>query len=115
MENFQFYAANLYSLDCEKTAQLYSKLFSFSIVSISKNHAELQTKNGFSIFIDMPSLHCKVSRGTISFSVSNLDFQKMNLEPLQLESYYEKENYASFLDEYYNRVWIFEKRSGSLV
>ncbi len=110
MENFQFYAANLYSLDCEKTALLYSKLFSLSPVSISKNHSELHSPEGFSIFIDMPSVHCNVTPGTISFSISNLDLQKINLEPLKLESYYEKENYASFLDEYQNRVWVFEKK-----
>ncbi len=110
MENFQFYATNLYSLDCEKTALLYSKLFSFSIVSISKKHSELRTNTGFTIFIDMPSVHCNVSPGTISFSVLDLDLAKINLEPLKLESYYEKGNYASFLDEYQNRVWIFEKK-----
>lgn len=110
MNKIQFYAANLLSLDCENTARQYVKLFSFSIVSISKNHAELKTQTGFSIFVDCPSLHCPVSPGTMSFTVPEWNLDTLNLDPLKLESFHKKEKYASFLDEYANRIWIFEKK-----
>ena len=110
MKDLQFYAANLYSLDCERTAVLYQRLFSLSILSSSKNHAELRSSNGFSIFIDKPSIHCNVTPGTKSFCVSELNESSFDLDPLSLESFHEKEKYASFLDEYQNRIWIFEKK-----
>jgi hypothetical protein len=109
MEKFNFYAANILSEDCEKTASIYSRLFSLEIVCAKKNHAELKSSAGFSIFIDKPSNECNVSPGTISFSLPVFNLDKINLAPLVLESYYKKENYASFLDEYQNRVWVFEK------
>lgn len=109
MENFYFYAANILSEDCEKSATLYSRLFSLEILYAKKNHAELKSSNGFSLFIDKPSLECKVSPGSISFSIPCFNLEKINLAPMVLESYYEKGNYASFLDEYQNRIWIFEK------
>ena len=110
MKDLQFYAANLYSLDCEKTALLYARLFSLSIVASSKNHAELRSTNGFSIFIDKPSIHCNVTPGTLSFCVLELNESSFDLDPLSLESFHEKEKYASFLDEYQIRIWIFEKK-----
>ena len=110
MEKFNFYAANILSEDCEKSASIYSRLFLLEIVYAKKNHAELKSSAGFSIFIDKPSNECNVSPGTISFSIPNFEIEELNLEPLVLESFFKKENYASFLDEYKNRVWVFEKR-----
>lgn len=109
MQNFQLYAANLFSLDCEKSALLYSKLFSLSIRSAKVHHAELQSDTGLAIFIDKPSDTCKVSPGSISFVVPELNLSEMNLEPLNFESYDEKGKYAAFLDEYSNRIWVFAK------
>ena len=110
MENFYFYAANILSEDCEKSSSIYSTLFSLKILNVKKNHAELKSQSGFSLFIDKPSTECKVIPGTISFSIPSLNLEKINLSPLVLESYFKKENYASFLDEYKNRIWIFERK-----
>ena len=109
MQTFQFYAANLFSLDCEKSALLYSRLFSFSIWSKTQNHAELRSDSGFVLFIDKPSLYCNVTQGTISFTVPELNLKEINLDPLKLESYNEKNMYVSFLDEYSNRIWVFKR------
>lgn len=110
MESLNFYAANLLSFDCEKSAILYSTLFSFSIVSLSKNHSELRSSSGFCIFFSKPSIHCNIAPGSISFSVKDLDLDKLNLEPLQLEFYHDKEKYISYLDEYSNRIWVFQEK-----
>lgn len=109
MQTFQFYAANLFSLDCEKSAYLYSKLFSLSISYSSKNHAELLSESGFSIFLNKPSKSCNVSPGSISFLVSESQFKNINLEPLILETVHLENRYASYLDEYSNRIWVFVK------
>jgi hypothetical protein len=37
MEKFNFYAANILSEDCEKTASIYSRLFSLEIVCAKKS------------------------------------------------------------------------------
>ncbi|HMV43929.1 MAG TPA: hypothetical protein PK079_01385 [Leptospiraceae bacterium] len=109
MNAFQFYGANLYSLDCIKTAKIYKDLFSLSILVASENHAELKTESGITVFIDRPSVHCFVTPGTVTFTVPSLDVDNLDLSPLVLESYFEKGRYASYLDEYKNRIWIVEK------
>lgn len=109
MSLYQFYGANLFSLDCEKSALVYSENFPLKIISKSKNHAELKTENGISIFLDKPSEHCNVSSGTITFTVSKLRIDEIHLSSFKLEFHSEKNKYASFLDEYKNRVWIFER------
>ena len=110
MNSFPLHAANLLSEDCRKSAEIFSRLFDLKIRVAKINHAELESDLGLYLFLDKPSVHCPISPGSISFSVSFLNIKEINLEPFVLESYYEKENYASFLDEYKNRIWIFERK-----
>jgi len=110
MNAFTFHAANLLSEDCQKSAEIYSRLFDLKILKAKVNHAELESKSGLFLFLDKPSVFCPISPGSISFSVPTFKVYEINLEPLQLESYFEKQNYASFLDEYKNRIWIFERK-----
>lgn len=97
------------SEDCIESAELFSKLFQLKILNSKINHAELQSDSGLFLFINKPSIQCPVNPGSISFYISSLNVDRLDLEPLLLESYNEKENYASFLDKYQNRIWIFEK------
>lgn len=110
MYPFHFHAANLLSENCIESAELFSKLFGFKILKVKMNHAELESVPGFHLFFNKPSSHCPVNPGSISFSLPTFNIKEINLKPLELESYFEKENYASFLDSYKNRIWIFERK-----
>jgi hypothetical protein len=98
------------SEDCKSSANLYNKIFQFTIINSSENHSELMVSANNSLFFNKPSLNCPVSPGSFSLKIDFLDIEKLKeyFYCFSLESYSEKNKYASFLDQYNNRIWVYE-------
>jgi hypothetical protein len=104
----RFFSLNLYSLDCSKSAEVYSKYLNWKIISSSKNHSELLTPEEIRVIFSAPGENCPVSPGSFTLFVNNLS-NVFNFSEFRQEiSHRGKENYDSYLDEYGNRIWVYE-------
>lgn len=103
-----FYAVNLYSLDCTKSAELYSFLFGWEISVLTSNHSELITKEGVKVIFSKPSESCPVTPGTLTMTLTRFPAkEELQKFPFTLETYSEEKSYLSLLDEYKNRIWFY--------
>ncbi len=106
----EFSGFNLLSEDCSASANLYNKIFQFTIIKSSENHSELMISEHNILFFNKPSLNCAVSPGSFTLKVKLLDIEKLKdyFYCFRMETYAEKNKYASFLDQYSNRIWVYE-------
>lgn len=101
---------NLMSEDCVASADLYNKVFQFTIIKSSENHSELMISENNILYFNKPSMNCAVSPGSFTLKVKLLDIKKLKeyFSYFRFETFSEKNHYASFLDQYNNRIWVYE-------
>lgn len=96
--------------DATQALSLYSKLLGGEVLVASPPHSELQLPNGQKIIFSKPSTNCPVSPGTLTLSLSEEEKEPDWVSlGFTLESRTEK--YASFLDPWKNRVWMYPKKN----
>ena len=112
MFNFQVYGINLFSENCIESCKIYEKAFGFKILFQSLNHAELEINQWARLIFSKNSEHCKIDSGSFTLKLKelNIDSLKTHLNQFNLETYYPEKQYASFLDHYGNRIWIYESQ-----
>lgn len=108
-KNFGLFAANLKSENCIESAELYSQTFMLKIKKASERHSELLAENGFCLIFSKPSLHCKVEPGSVTFILKGTELDTLHLPGFVLESQDLQNAYSAYLDEYKNRIWIFNQ------
>ncbi len=113
MSNFRFYAINLLSENCIESCKLYEDVFGFKRIHSSENHSELEINSEQRLIFSKNSSHCKIDSGSFTLTLEKMDieFLKSKLKSFFLESYLPEKKYASFLDNFGNRIWFYESKN----
>ncbi len=105
----RFYASNFQSTDCSVSANLYSELFGWKILSSSRSHAELIWIDSGILIFSKESQNCPVNPGTLTFRIGKEEWE--NLKVLLLSRGFTIEvldsKYISVLDPWKNRLWFY--------
>ncbi|HMV77967.1 MAG TPA: hypothetical protein PL048_20965 [Leptospiraceae bacterium] len=107
MNNFKFYASNLYSENCIESADEYCQFFGWKITQSSNNHSELLTDSGEKIIFSRSNKNCRVEKGSITVVSDTIEPELSDF--FQFEQRPEGKEYISILDRYGNRIWLFRK------
>ena len=107
MNNFTFYASNLFSENCIESADAYCQFFGWKIIQSSENHSELVTNSGEKVIFSRSSDKCHVEKGSITLLSDNLEPELSIF--FRFEQRPPEKKYISILDLYENRIWIFKK------